>query len=118
MEKFIQVFRDEIGRISLDKIEEEIGEIYDGEGISLPYAGLNNSRWERILNRCRLYFDKVELEAVRRFIEENCNPPDVLSIQIERRISIIPFAVEGLQDKEETGEEMETPSIVISKKGF
>jgi hypothetical protein len=121
MERFIRVFRDEIAKISPDKIGEEIREINDEDGITLAYAGLNNSRWERILTRCRLYFDKDELKAIRRFIEENCNPPDVLSLQIERRISIIPLSskesVEGLQDEEEKEEEMKTPSIVIFKKG-
>ena len=122
MERFIHVFRDEIARISPEKVEEEIGEIYDGEGCTLAYAGLNNSRWERILNRCRLYFDESDLKVLRRFIDENRNPPDVLSIQIERRISNIPLAGEasivGLQDRKETEEEMETPSIALSKKGF
>ncbi len=116
MERFIQVFRDEIARMSPNKIEEEIEEIYDGEGLSLAYAGLSNSRWERILNRCRLYFEKADLEAVRRFVEDNRNPPDVLSIQIERRISIIPLAVEGFQHREETEEETKTSSIAIFKK--
>jgi hypothetical protein len=122
MEKFVQVFRDEIARISPEKVEEETEEIYDGEGFTLAYAGLNNSRWERILNRCRLYFVESELKALRRFIDENRNPPDVLSIQVERRISILPLAVEGsivgLQDRKETEEEMETPSIALSPKGF
>jgi hypothetical protein len=120
MEKFIQVFQDEIARISRTKIEEEIEEIDDREGCLLAYAGLNNSRWERILNRCRLYFDDSELKALRRFIDENRNPPDVLSIQIERRISIIPLAGEesvvGHQDGELTEDEMEAPRISLSKK--
>jgi hypothetical protein len=122
MERFIQVFRDEIAKFSPDKIEEEIGEIYTGEGIALGYAGLNNSRWERILSRCRLYFNKDELKVLRRFVEENRNPPEVLSVQIERRISIIPFggteSVEGLRDREETEEGIESPSIVTFKKRF
>jgi len=122
MENFIRVFRDEMARISPEKIEEEIEEIYDEEGATLVYASLNNSRWERILNRCRLYFDKAELEAVRRFVAENRNPPDVLSIQIERRISIIPLADdesgEGFQGRKETEEESETRVIALSKKRF
>jgi hypothetical protein len=121
MERFIHVFRDEIAKISPEKVEEEIGEVYDGEGFNLAYAALNNSRWARILNRCRLYFDKSELKVLRSFIDENRNPPDVLSIRIERRISIIPLAGEespvGLQDRKETEEEMETPSIAFSQKG-
>ena len=89
MERFIQVFRDEIARISLEKFEEEAEEIDDGEGSTPAYAALKNSRWQRILNRCRLYFDEFELKVLNRFIDENRNPPDVLSIQIERRLSII-----------------------------
>jgi len=69
-----------------------------------------------------LYFDESELEALRKFIDENRNPPDVLSIQIERRISITPLAGEesivALPDRKETEEEIETPSIALSKKGF
>jgi hypothetical protein len=120
MEKFIQVFGDEIERIIPEKVEEEIEEIDEGEGCNLAYASLNNSRWERILNRCRLYFEESELKVLRRFIDENRNPPDVLSIRIERRISIIPLAREesigSLQDREQTEEEMKAPSISLTKK--
>jgi hypothetical protein len=122
MEKFIRVFRDEMARISPNKIAEAIEEIYDEEGFPFAYAGLKDSRWERILRRCRLYFDKFELQALGRFIEENRHPPDGLSIQIERRISIIPLAgeesVEGLQDRRETEEELETRVISFSQKRF
>jgi hypothetical protein len=120
MEKFIQVIREETARISPEKVEEEIAEIDDREGCTLVYARLNNSRWEKILSRCRLYFDESELKALRRFIDENRNPPDVLSIQIERRISITLLAGEesiaGLQDGKQTEEEMEAPSISLSQK--
>jgi hypothetical protein len=115
MERFLQVFRDEIAKISPDKIEEEIGEIDDEEGSTLLYAGLNGSRWKKILSRCRLYFDNNDLKALRGFIEENRNPPEVLSVQIERRISII--LLEGKETvEEETEEEMKTPSVVTFKK--
>ena len=92
MERFIRVFRDEIARISPEKFEEEVEEIDDAEGSTLAFAALKNSRWEKILNRCRLYFDESELRVIRRFIDENRNLPDVLSIQIQRSISIIPLA--------------------------
>ncbi len=121
MERFIQVFRGEIAKISPDKVEEEIAEIYDEEGATRVYARLKDSRWKRILSRCRLYFDKEELKALGRFIQENCNPPDVLSVQIERRISIIPLAgeksVEDLQEREEAEKETEAPSVAVFKKG-
>ncbi len=115
MERFVQVFRDEVAKISPDKIAEETEEIYDEEGSTLVYAGLNDARWKKILSRCRLYFDKEELKALRGFIEENRNPPEVLSVQIERRISIIPLE-EKEYIEEEAEEEMKTPSIVIFKK--
>jgi len=121
-EKFIRVLWDEMARISPKKIEEEIEEVSDEEGFSLVYAGLKDSRWERILRRCRLYFDRSELKELRRFIDENRHPPDVLSIQIERRMSILPLAgeesVEGLKDRKETEEELETQVIAFSKKRF
>ena len=119
-EKFIRVFRDEIARIPPEKIEEETEGGYPGESVTFSHAGLNNARWEKILGRCRLYFDKSDLDILRGFIAENRNPPDVLSIQIERRISILPLAgkisLAGGQSPEETEGGMEIPSFAISKK--
>jgi len=74
MKKFIRVFQDEMTRISVEKVEEEIEDIDDEEGSALVYAGLKNSHWERILSRCRLYFEKSELNELRRFVEENRHP--------------------------------------------
>jgi len=120
IERFIQVFREEITRISPEKIEEEAEDVYDGEDPTLAYRGLKNSHWARILNRCRLYFDQTEVKALRKFIEENRNPPDVLSVQIERRISIISLAAEEpgvvLQDKNETAAAIETQFSTISER--
>jgi len=120
MKKFIRVFQDEMTRISVEKVEEEIEDIDDEEGSALVYAGLKNSHWERILSRCRLYFEKSELNELRRFVEENRHPPDALAIQIERRIAIIPLSgeesVEGLQGRKETEEELENRLITFSKK--
>ncbi len=120
LEKFIQVFRDEIARISPEKVEEEIEGTDDGENFASAYAGLNHSRWEKILRRCLLYFDKSELNLLKKFIDENRHPPDVLSILIERKISLIPLAdeepVADPEDRKETGEERETPPILLSKK--
>jgi len=111
MERFIQVFQDEIRKISPEKIQEEMEDVYDGEDSTLAYGSLKNFRWERILNRCRLYFDESELEVLKRFAEENRNPPDVLSVQIERRISIIPLAAE----EPEVAIEAESSTIVERK---
>lgn len=119
-EKFIQVFRDEVEKIPSEKAEEETGEIGTGESVALDYVALGTLHWEKILSRCRLYFSKADLEALRRFIDENRHPPDVLSVKIERRISILPLAGEDSmaddQKKIETEEEPEIPSVAISKK--
>jgi hypothetical protein len=111
MERFIQVFQDEIRRISPEKIQEEVENLYDEEGSTLVYGGLKNSRWERILNRCRLYFDESELKVLKRFVEENRNPPDVLSVQIERGFSIISLAAA----EAEVAIEAESSTIVERK---
>ena len=122
MERFIQVFRDEIARISPEKVEEETKDIEEGECSTLAYVGLNNSRWAKILNRCHLYFDESELQALGRFVDENRNPLDVLSILVERQISIIPLAEAepglGLQEKKETEEAIEASLRAVSKRGL
>ena len=122
MERFIQVFRDEVTGISPEKVEEETKDIEEGECSTLAYMGLTDSCWTRILGRCRLYFDESELQALGRFVDENRNPPDVLSILVERQISIIsPAEAEtglDLQEKRETEEDIEAPPMAISKRGL
>jgi len=121
MERFIQVFRDEIARISPERFEEETEEIVEGESSLSACVGLNVSRWARILNRCRLYFDESELEVIHRFTDENRHPPDVLSVHVERRISFVSQtgAVSGLAllEGKETLEARESPPFAVSKKG-
>jgi len=120
MEKFIEAFRDEMAGISPEDLEEEAGAVEDGETSLYAYGSLRRYRWERVLNRCGRYFKDSELKAVRKFIEENRNPPDVLSIRIERRISIISL-LEGqadvsLQEREEVKVEAEAQSSVVAEK--
>ena len=121
MKRFVQVFRDEIAGISPEKVEEETKDIEEGEYSTLAYVGLTDSCWTRILNRCRLYFDESELQALGRFVDENRNPPDVLSILVERQISIISLAEAetglGLQEKKETEEPIKAFPRAISKRG-
>ena len=121
MEKFIQVFRDEIAGISPEKVEEETKDVEEGECPILAYVGLTDSRWAKILDRCRLYFDESELQILGKFVEENRNPPDVLSILVERQISISSLAEAesgpGLQEEKETEEAIEASPKVISKRG-
>jgi hypothetical protein len=89
LEKFIQVFRDEIAGISPERFEEETEEVEEGESFLCAYGCLKDSRWARILNQCRLYFDESELKVINRIIDENRHPPDVLSIRVGRQISVI-----------------------------
>jgi len=97
MEKFIEAFRDEMSGISPENLEEEAEAVEDGETSLYAYGSLRGYLWERILNRCGRYFKDSELKAVRGFIDENRNPPDVLSTRIERRISILSL-IEGEAD--------------------
>jgi hypothetical protein len=120
MEKFIQAFRDETAGISPENFEEEAEAIEDGETSSYAYGSLKEDRWERILNRCGRYFKDSELEAIRRFIDENRNPPDVLSIQIQRRISVISLigaqSGVGLQDRKEAKVDIEAQSSAVAER--
>ncbi len=89
MPKFVQAFRDEVRGISPEAFEWEAEKMEEGETSLVSYGSLNESRWARILNRCRLSFDPREMQALQWFVEENKNPPDSLSIVIRRRFSII-----------------------------
>jgi hypothetical protein len=90
--RFIQAVRDEIGGISPTEFEGMAEEIEEGETSLSAYGSLKESCWTKILDRCRRDFDEVELETIRKFIEEHRHPPDVLSIQIQRSISVISLA--------------------------
>jgi hypothetical protein len=123
MEKFIESFRDEMAGISVENFEEEAEGIEEGETSLIAYGSLRDFRWERILTRCSRYFKESELSMIRRFIEENRDPPDVLSIQIQRGISIISLAevesVEGIQGRDEVGKAVEAePNAVAERKAF
>ena len=96
MQRFIGIFRDEITRVSPETFGEEAGEmIEDAENPTVTYAALKDSHWERILNRCRLYFDQMELEALRRFIDDNRHLPDGLFVRMERCPSVVSPAQAG-----------------------
>ena len=120
MEKFIEAFREETAGISPEDFEEEAEAIEDGETFSYAYGSLKEDRWERILNRCGQYFKDSELKAVRRFIDENRNPSGVLSIQIQRHISVISLigaqSGVGLQDRKEVGVNTEAQSSAVAER--
>lgn len=116
MPKFVQAFRDEVRGISAEAFEGEAEKIEEGETSLVSYGSLNESRWARILNRCRVSFQLHEMQALQRFVEENKNPPDTLSIIIRRRFSIISLvgAEPGmaLQDAEMVKSESLAPAVV------
>lgn len=121
MEKFIEAFRDEIAGISPKGFEAEAEAIEEGENSLIAYGSLNESQWARILKRCGRFFKESELKKIGEFIEENRIPPDVLSVQIKRRISIISSSImesaEGRQILNNNGMavENETDSIAEIK---
>jgi hypothetical protein len=118
MQKFIEAFRDETAAISREDFEGEAETIEEGETSLIAYGTLKDSHWERILNRCGRYFKESELKVIRRFIDENRNPLDVLSIQIQRRISVISLveveSAEGIQERDETGMAVEAESNAVA----
>ena len=98
MEKFIEAFREETAGIKAEDFEREAEAVEEGEHSLIAYGSFKESHWARILKRCGRYFKESELKIVRDFIEENRIPPDVLSVQIQRRISIIaPAKVESTE---------------------
>jgi hypothetical protein len=99
MEKFIKAFRDETAAISPEDFGGEAEAIEEGETSLIAYGGLKDARWEKILNRCSRFLEESELKLIARFIDENRDPPGVLSIGIQRRISI----AAGIQKREESG---------------
>jgi len=121
MEKFIEAFRDEMAGISPEDFEAEAEAIEEGETSLIAFGTLKNSHWERILIRCGRFFKESELMLIRRFIDENRNPIDVLCIQIQRRIAIISLvegeAVQGSQEIDKTGMALESePDASAEKK--
>ena len=89
MPRFIQAIRDEIAGVSPGEFEGMAEKIEAGETSLSAYGSIKEGGWAKILDRCRRDFNEFELGAIRRFIEENRHPPDVLSIQIQRYISVI-----------------------------
>jgi len=111
MPQFIQAVRDEIAGISPSEFEGAAEKIEDGETSLSAYGCLKESCWTRILDRCRRDFDEFELKAIGRFIEEHRHPPDALSIQIQRSISVISLAkaeFASLASEEKKGTEAAT----------
>ena len=121
MEKFIEAFRDEIKGISAEDFVEQAEALEEGETDLFAYGSLKDSHWERILNRCGRYFKESELRLIRRFIDENRNPLDVLSVEIQRRISVLSVvegeSTGGIQESYELSVALEAePDAVAERK--
>ena len=109
--------------ISAEEFEREAEAIEEGENDLIAYGSLKDSHWERILNQFGRYFKESELGLIRRFIDENRNPLDVLSVEIQRRFSVISIVEGGptevIQESDETGLALEAePHAVAERKAL
>jgi len=90
VQKFIALFREEIGSILPHNLFEEVEMVLEGDAPLIAYAALNNVRWEKIIAKCAQEFESSALEWIRKFIQENHQPGEVLSLLIHRKMSILP----------------------------
>jgi hypothetical protein len=88
IQKFIQAFRNEVETMGPEKLNAEIEVAEEGETPLLSYGIFKEARWENILRRCAQDFDKADLNKIRKFIDENSEPNDVLSLLVKRKVSI------------------------------
>jgi hypothetical protein len=85
---FIRAFRDEVETIAPENLAEEVEVAREGETPLLSYGIFKEARWENVLRRCAKDIEKIDLNKIRQFIEENRQPDDVLSLLIKRKVSI------------------------------
>ena len=88
IQKFIRAFQDEVETIGPEKLAEEVEVAEEGETPLLSYGIFKEARWENVLRRCAEDFEKADLNKVRKFIDENSQPDDVLSLLVKRQVSI------------------------------
>ena len=105
VQRFIKVFGKEVTRFSPETLGEAVESIEEGENSLQAFGSLKESVWERILDRCCQDWNAWERDQIRRFIAENQDPPQALSLLIQRRISILslveretPLALEGQKE--------------------
>ncbi len=89
VEKFIKVFREEIKTIPPEKARQEL-EIEEGNDSPLAFGTLKQVRWDHILQRCKEDFGDDDLVKIRKFIDLNNGPDDVLALRVEQKISVYP----------------------------
>ncbi len=103
---FIEAFREEIARFSPEAFGEVAESIEEGENSLQAFGSLKEFVWKRILDRGCGDWDGFERGQIQRFIDENRDPPQVLSLRIERRISILSLVEKGipedLEDRKES----------------
>ena len=91
---FIQAFQKEVQSIAPEKLSEEVEITEEGETPLLVYGSLKKGHWERVLQRCQKDLQQNDLQKIRHFIRENQNPGDVLSLVIQRELSILTPGIE------------------------
>jgi hypothetical protein len=74
--------------IGPEMLAEEVELAEEGETPLLSYGIFKDARWESVLRRCARDFEKADLNKVKKFIDENSQPDDVLSLLVERKVSI------------------------------
>jgi hypothetical protein len=89
IQKFVQAFQEEVESIAPEKFAEEAETIQEGETSLLAYGSFTEAHWENVLQRCQKDFQKVEIVQIKKFISENRQPADVLSLLIKRKVSIL-----------------------------
>ena len=88
IQKFIRAFRDEVEAIGPEELRAEIEVAEEGETPLLSYGIFKEAHWENIVRRCAQDFDEADLNKVRKFIDENSQPDDALSLLVKRQVSI------------------------------
>jgi hypothetical protein len=86
---FIEAYQEELERIPPERLSEKIEIAEEGENPLLIYASLKPDHWQKVLQRCQKDLQKNDLQEISHFIHENNNPGDVLSLVIQRKLSII-----------------------------
>jgi hypothetical protein len=88
--KFIEAFQEEVQSIPTEHLCEEVDLTQEGKTSLLVYGSLKEEHWEGVLQRCQKNLNQSDLLRIRHFISENKNPGDVLSLVIQRELSILP----------------------------
>ncbi len=88
--EFIEALSKEVATILPRRLSEAIEATSEGDSPRFIYAALKKERWEKILGSCARNFHAWELEWIRKFIQHNRQPGDVLSLQVYRAISFLP----------------------------